>query len=471
MADIIGYEERDPAVTSRMQAGYPRFAVHPFVQQLTAALASGHAAAGEQLWPVISARAAAALANHLVDARVGRAHGVEYVVHRAEESRAARAKLWLQHTGTLLSSRGAEDALVGLGLREAPAAEPGFTGDAAGEVRRVLGGCFPGAEGQIHLAPSGMSAIHAAFRAISALQAPRGRTAWVQLGWLYLDSIALLKKFTPDPARDYLVQHDVRDLTALEKLFAEHGSRIAGLITEAPTNPLLHTADLAAIAALAQRHGVRVIVDPAIASPFNVDVLRLADVVAFSLTKYASYEGDVMAGAAVVNPDRADARELARRLTAELDAPYPRDLARLAAEIGTAGEIVARINANTPQVVAFLEQHPAVERVWWSLQESTAENYRRLARTPQSVGAVISFTLKRPIASFYDRVALAKGPSFGMRTTLLCPYIYLAHYDLLPHRHAGAELAQAGLSPELLRLSVGAEPAYEIIAALDEALR
>lgn len=470
MADIIGYEERDAAITSRMQAGYPRFAVHPFVQQLTAALAREHAGTNEQLWPVISARAGRALVGQLGNARAGRAYDVDFVVHRADETLAARAKLWLQHTGTLLSSRGAEDALVRLGRRGDVGEENTFSGDAAAEVRRVLGGCFAGAEKEIHLAPSGMSAIHGAFRAVSTIQARRGRTAWVQLGWLYLDSIALLKKFTADPARDYFVQHDVRDLAALEKLLAEHGPRIAGIITEAPTNPLLHTADLDALSALARRHGVRLIVDPAIASPFNVDVLRHADVVAFSLTKYASHEGDVMAGAAVVNPAGPDAAALRIELAGELDAPYPRDLARLAAEIGTAGDVVSHINANTPRIVAFLEQHPALDRVWWSGQRETADNYARIARTPASVGAVVSFTLKKPLASFYDRVAIAKGPSFGMRTSLLCPYLYLAHYDLLPHRHTGNELAAAGLSPELVRLSVGTEPGEEIIAALDEAL-
>jgi len=312
--------------------------------------------------------------------------------------------------------------------------------------------------------------MHAAFRALTRAQAARGRTAWVQLGWLYLDTIALLKKFTPDPARDHLVQHDVTDLAALERLFAAHGPRIAGVITEAPTNPLLQTGDLAAIKALAHRHGARVIADPAIASPFNVDVLPHADIAAFSLTKYASHEGDVMVGAAVVNPAGPDADLLRATIGDELDAPYPRDLARLAAEIRTAPDVVRRINATTPLVVSFLERHPRVERVWWSGQDATGANYAKLARTPESVGAVVSFTLRRPLAEFYDRLTLPKGPSFGMATTLICPYVYLAHYDLLPSRSSGAVLREAGLPADLLRLSIGTESATEIIAALRAAL-
>ncbi|MDP2137810.1 MAG: PLP-dependent transferase, partial [Candidatus Didemnitutus sp.] len=253
-------------------------------------------------------------------------------------------------------------------------------------------------------------------------------------------------------------------------LFATHGSRLAGLVTEAPTNPLLQCADLAAVATLARRHGVRVICDPSIASPLNVNVLPHADIVACSLTKYVSHEGDVMAGMAVVNSAGTDAAQLEALLPTFIDVPYARDLARLAAEISSAEEVVERINENTPQVVAFLQQHPAIDRVWWSLQSATVGNYRQIACTPDAVGAVVSFTLQGPLTSFYDRVALPKGPSFGMATTLLCPYLYLAHYDLLPHRSTSTELADAGIPPELIRLSVGAEPAAEIIAALAAAL-
>jgi cystathionine gamma-synthase len=470
MADVIGYEERDPRVLARLDAGYPRFALHPFVRRLVEVVTPLHARAGEQLWPMISARAAGALARYLGEARAFETDGVPFVAHRPDAALAQRAKLWLQHTGGLLSSRGAEDALVRRGQLGAATAEATCAGDPHAEVQRVLAPLFGASAGNLQLAASGMSAAHAAFAAISAEQQPRGRTAWVQLGWLYLDTIALLRKFTPEPARDHLVQLDVTDTAALERLFAEQGARIAGVITEAPTNPLLQTGDLAAIAALAWRHGARVIADPSMASPFNVDVLPHADVVTFSLTKYASHAGDVMAGAAVVNAARPDAGALRRGIAARLDPPYPRDLARLAAEIGTAPSIVARINGATPRVVDFLRGHPGVDRVWWSGEPASAENYARIARHPGACGAVVSFTVRRPLAEFYDRLALAKGPSFGMSTTLVCPYVYLAHYDLLPGRSDGEELRRAGLAPELLRLSVGAEPVEEIIAALGRAL-
>jgi cystathionine gamma-synthase len=83
---------------------------------------------------------------------------------------------------------------------------------------------------------------------------------------------------------------------------------------------------------------------------------------------------------------------------------------------------------------------------------------------------MISFVVEGPLANFYDRLRLPKGPSFGMKTTLICPFIYLAHYDLVTSPAGRETLKASGLDPELLRLSIGCEPADEIIGALAEAL-
>jgi len=474
--DIVGYEEGRPETTRHIASGYPRFVVHSHAKRLCEVLGRRPSLAGRSLWLVTSAKMAAALADHLGHDAPANAipfcvEGVNGVAHTDTPELNARGKVFLQHLGGFLSSRAAEDHLVRLGDLPEAAPETLFVGDATAEIRRVLHRAYAGVtDADILLAPSGMNALHAAFRAISTVQAARGRTAWVQLGWLYLDSIALLKKFTPDPARDYLRHGDVTDLAGLEKLFAEHGPRIAGLVIEAPTNPLIQTPDVAAVSALARKHGAKLILDPAISSPFNVDLLPYADLVAQSLTKYTAHKGDVIAGAVVVNPAMPDAAELRQIATLWLEPVHGRDLARLAAQIGTAEEVVARINTSTRKVATFLESHPAVAQVWWALQPATRANYHKIARSPGSVGGMISFTLKGPLAKFYDRVRLPKGPSFGMKTTLISPFIYLAHYDLVTTEKGRAELAAHGLSPDLLRLSVGTEPVEDIIATLAEAL-
>ncbi len=471
MRDVRGYEEKDPAVTRHMTSGYPRFVVHPLLSQLAANFARPPGLAGHPLWLVSSAAMAGRLAAHLGAAAVRvHDHGVHGVAHPPSPELAARAKVFLQNVGGFLSSRAAEDELVRRGLR--PAAEPEelFAGDARAEVRRHLQPAFPGvADADLLLANCGMNAVDSAFRAVSELQAARGRTVWIQLGWLYLDTIALLQKFTAAPA-DYVYVRDVFDLAALEQVFAAHAGRVAGIVAEVPTNPLIQTPDVAAIAALARKHGARVVLDPTIASAFNLEVLPQADVVVTSLTKYAASAGDLTAGLVVVNPASPDAAPLRRIIASHLEPLPARDLARLAVEIGRVSGVLARIHASVPPVVAFLERHPAVHEVYWALHPASRANYLRVARNPGAVGGMITFTLRGPLEEFYDRLRLPKGPSFGMTTTLICPFMYLAHYDLVSTAAGRAELAASGLNPDLLRLSLGTEPVADIIAALAEAL-
>jgi cystathionine gamma-synthase len=472
MRAVRGYEEKDPEITRQMTSGYPRFVIHPFLQQLAAHLARTHDLADHTAWLASSARMADRLAGHLGAAHVVRVHDgdIHGVAHVNSAELAARAKTFLQNTGGFLSSRAAEDRLVQHGLLSAAASEALFAGDATAEIRRHLATAFPGVPAaDLLLANCGMNAVDTAFRAVAELQASRGRTLWIQLGWLYLDTIALLKKFTVSPD-DYLHVRDVFDRAALEKLFAEKGDRIAGLIAEVPTNPLLQTPDIPALAALARHHGAALVLDPSITSAFNLDILPHADVVVCSLTKYTASEGDVTAGLVVVNPAAPDAAHLRRAVAPKIEPLYDRDAARLAVEIADTRPVLAQIHANVPRVVEFLSAHPAIQDVYWSLHPASRDNYLRLARSPDAVGSMITFTLKGSLEKFYDRLRLPKGPSFGMKTTLICPFMFLAHYDLVTTPAGRAELAASGLDPNLLRLSIGTEPAEEIIAALREAL-
>ncbi len=476
MAAVRGYEERDPAVVGILRSGYPRFLVHPYSRRLASALAESHGLSGRTLWLASSRPMAEALLAHLRGAGAAEAApfesaGAHGVTHLQSPDTAQRAKLYLQHVGGFISSREAEDILAAAGIGPAPAAEAYFRGDAAGEVRAVLRPLFAGAaDGDLLLANSGMNALYSAFRAVADLQARRGRTAWVQLGWLYLDTIAILRKFTAGAA-DYIHLPDVMDQGALERLFADRGPGIAGVVAEVPSNPLMQTPDVAALASLCRANGARLILDPSLASAFSVNCLPHADLVVNSLTKYTGSDGDIMAGLVAVNPASPDAGTLRREVAALVEPPYPRDLARLAAQIRNTREVLSRIEESTPKVASFLGSHPAVRATYWALGPAARGNYLRVARSPGATGGMISFTLRGRLEDFYDRLRLPKGPSFGMRTTLICPFMYLAHYDLVTSEAGRAELARNGLDPDLLRLCVGTEPAGDIIGALDEALR
>ena len=221
---------------------------------------------------------------------------------------------------------------------------------------------------------------------------------------------------------------------------------------------------------LCRSHEAILIVDPSVVSPLNVDVLPYSDVAVSSLTKYAACEGDVLMGTVVVNPEGLFAKDLATLLPGELEPVYSRDLSRLAVEIAEWESIVAEINRSVPKVIEFLQTHPRIASLYWPTQPTSRNNYLKLARSPDAVGCMISFTVNGPLADFYDRLRLPKGPSFGIKHTLICPFIYLAHYDLVTTETGRAILHASGLDPELLRLSVGSEPVEDIIDALREAL-
>ncbi len=469
MRAVRGYEEKDPEITRRLDSGYPRFVVHPFARRLAAHLG----AAGQTLWLTSSARMAAELVRHLgppSGAALFSRDGVNGVSHPESPETGARAKVYLQNIGGFIPSREAERHLVRLGQLAAVNPEETFPGEATAEIRRNLRRAIPGAgDADLLLANSGMNAVYSAFRAVSDLQAARGRTIWVQLGWLYLDTIAILEKFPPTP-EDRVHIHDVVALASLERLFAEKGSRIAGVFSEVPTNPLIQTPDVPALAALCRRHGARLILDPSIASAYSVDILRHCDLLATSLTKYTAGEGDILAGLVAVNPAGPDAAELRRSAAERLEPAYAGDLSRLAVEIQTTESLLAIVQRNTAQVAAFLSGHPRVKEVLWALHPASRAHFQAISRSPESVGGLISFTLRGPMEPFYDRLVLPKGPSFGMRTTLICPYMYLAHYDLVGKVPVSPEITASGIDPDLLRLSVGVEPAADIIASLEAAL-
>ena len=69
------------------------------------------------------------------------------------------------------------------------------------------------------------------------------------------------------------------------------------------------------------------------------------------------------------------------------------------------------------------------------------------------------------LAYYYDKLQVAKGPSLGSEFTLAMPYVYLAHYEYLKSEMGLHVLKELGINPNLLRISVGAEPIENIIKA------
>lgn len=471
LRDVIGYEEHAPEVIAALHQGYPRFMRHFLVKRACAVLAERHGLGDAYLCPVVGPESAERLRRYAgrVMAQFDE-DGFVVAAFKNGSLSAARARQFLQHTGVQLSSRQAEDWLIAQGqMATVERAEEACDGGAdpwasvAAAVQPWLSGAEP------ILTCGGANAFWSAYEAVSALQAERGRTEWLQLGWLYVDSSLVLERFGDDeaPPKRWLVPNGLDELLAY---LEQHGARVAGVAVEAPSNPLLETCDLERLAAAVRRCGAKLIVDPTVASIFNVDVMPYADVLVCSLTKYAARSADVLAGCVAVRPDEPDRAELVERVRATATPMYVRDAARLAHEIVGWENFVRAVNANALALAAHLESHPAVTRLRHPLQSSAAANFARIARTSQSPGALLSVSVRGVMADFFDALRTAKAASFGAEITIAAPFLYLAHYDLVSTPHGRAHLQSLGIDPDLVRVSVGVEPIDQLIAAFDDAL-
>ena len=458
LADVESYERREARVWDLLRGGYPRFVRNALVEQAARKAAHQLGRNGE-LFPLTSAASAQRLAEHAESPISSLDQVGDWCLLTTPAGPAAeRLGKLIQHTGTLISSRQAEAWLQG-SVAQPPAA-------ALSGVRESLSPYFIGvAPGNLLIATSGMNAVDAALAAVNAVQRPRGRKDWIQLGWLYVDSTRLFEKALD--ARHHFVA-DVRDLDAVERLLAS--GVIAGVFTEVPNNPQLETADVPALRALCDKYSAKLILDPSSVGVATVDVLPYADMVASSLTKYAAAEGDVMAGLLVVNPKVPDADILLRVARERHEPLHSLDVDVLANQVGRLAEVSRRMSANAAEIARRLAAHPAVSRVRTADQGPTASAYRQIQRAGFGAGALITLELRADMRRTYDRLQVIKGPSFGLRFTLAAPFLWLAHFSEVTSEEGRAQIRAAGLDPDLLRISVGLEPVEEIWAAFEHAL-
>lgn len=469
MGDVRGYEEREPRVLEALQSGYPRFVVHLFVRELIAFYLKREKLEGRAAVLLPGRRATRDLVDFIGrGVTSSKVEETVYLVHfdAADRERSLRVRKFVQHTGCGISSRQAEDLLLAHGLREARHAEAAYGGSAQSDVEARLAGLIGCEPKDVLVCASGMNAFYAGFRAVREAQSARGRTKWLQLGWLYLDSGCVLKEFLGGGA-SLDCCYDATDTETILERIRSCGDALAGVVIECPTNPLVQVADLPRLAEAVRACGGILMIDPTIASVYNVDVLPYADLLVTSLTKYAACEGDVMIGALALNSESPHYGELVLRTSSFYQPPYGRDLARLAEQMeGAPGEVI-RMDANARRLADYLNAHAAVKKVHYT---GYSDHFSEVAKSPGSGGAMITIELYGDIEPFYDALDLMKGPSFGTSFTLVCPFMYLAHYDLVTTEEGRGFLRSIGIDPDLIRISVGTEPIDQIIATFERAL-
>jgi methionine-gamma-lyase len=234
---------------------------------------------------------------------------------------------------------------------------------------------------------------------------------------------------------------------------------------ETMANPGFPLADLAAIAAT-KGDGL-LIVDNTFASPALCRPLEHgADLVVESATKYLNGHHDVMAGVLAGSTGLvAAARAHQIEVGSVLD-PFPAFLVRRGLKTLTLR--MERHSLNALAVARFLEAHPKVERVLYAGIESYPQHELALRQLDDS-GGMLAFELsggREAGERFMDALELC-----GRATSLGGVDTVLHHPASTSHRQYSPEqLASAGVSPGLLRLSVGCEDADDVVADLDQAL-
>jgi len=286
---------------------------------------------------------------------------------------------------------------------------------------------------------------------------------------------------------------------ALEKLIDD---KTAAVFCESIGNPAGNIVDLEAIATMAHKHGVPVIVDNTVATPVLIKPIEYGcDIVVHSLTKYIGGHGTSLGGAIVDSGQFPWAENKAR--FPMLSTPEPSyhgvvytDALGPAAFIGRArtvplrntGSAISPFNAflilqgletlplrmerhcdNALAVANYLQNHPSVE--WVSFAGLPDSPYYELAQkyTKGRPSALLTFGVKGGFdagVKFYDSLKLFKRlVNIGDAKSLA------AHPASTTHRQlTEAELATAGVTSDMIRLCVGIEHIDDIKEDLEQAL-
>ena len=236
---------------------------------------------------------------------------------------------------------------------------------------------------------------------------------------------------------------------------------------ETPTNPVMVVTDLQAVSDVAHRAGARVVCDNTFMSPYLQRPMDFGvDIVVHSTTKYLNGHSDGVGGAVVLNDGR-DAEWLAFIQNSAGAILSPFDSWLVLRGTKTLAVRMERHDASGRAVAAFLEEHPKVRKLYYP--GSLSHRQHDLAKRQQKgFGGMVAFdvgSLERARAVL-DSVRLCTlAESLGGVETLISHPLTMTHASVLPETRE-----RLGITPGLVRVSVGLEDLDDIVADLDQAL-
>ena len=259
---------------------------------------------------------------------------------------------------------------------------------------------------------------------------------------------------------------DLTDLAAFEAAITPQTKMVW---IETPTNPMLKIVDIAAVATIAKRHGLIVVVDNTFASPMLQRPLRLgADLVLHSATKYLNGHSDMVGGMVVVGDDAPLAEQMAflQNSIGGVQGPFDSFLALRG--LKTLPLRMKAHCANAMALAKWLETHPAVDKVIYPGLPSHPQH--ELARKQMhGFGGIVSIVLKGGFEAakrFCEKTELfTLAESLGGVESLVNHPAVMTHASIPVARRE-----QLGISDALVRLSVGVEELGDLQVDLERAL-
>lgn len=238
---------------------------------------------------------------------------------------------------------------------------------------------------------------------------------------------------------------------------------------ETPTNPMLKLIDIAAVAKIAKKHKILVVVDNTFATPYLQQPLILgADIVIHSTTKYIGGHSDVVGGAAITHH-----KEIAEKIGFLQNAmggiPGPFDTWLTHRGLKTLSVRMKQHCENAMKIARFLEKHPKVEKVIYPGLTNHPQ-YPLASRQMKDFGGMISCHLKANLTK--TKKFLSSLTVFTLAESLGGVESLIEHPAIMTHASVPeAARKKLGITDGMIRLSVGIEHVDDLIDDLTQALK